>query len=84
MTFDEFGQIIASRENGPLLVIRDDDKDGLVDTVSTYCDEMKNCQGLLAVSGKMFADRRRPAGPGLVSADATTTRTARSTRSKRS
>ena len=34
MTFDEFGQIIAARENGPLIVIRDDDKDGLVDTVS--------------------------------------------------
>jgi putative heme-binding domain-containing protein len=65
MTFDEFGQIIASRENGPLIVIRDDDKDGLVDTVSTYCEELKNCQGLLAISGKLFAVGDGPQGAAL-------------------
>ena len=66
MTFDEFGQIVASRENGPLVIIRDADKDGLVETVSTYCDELKNCQGLLAVSGKMYAVGEGPARRGPV------------------
>ena len=83
MTFDEFGQIIASRENGPLLVIRDNDKDGLVETVSTYCEEMKNCQGLLSVSGKTLCRGRGPAGARTVPSCATTIKTARSTRSKR-
>ena len=65
MTFDEFGQIIASRENGPLIIIRDEDKDGLVETVSVYCDELKNCQGLLAVSGKVYAVGDGPEGAAL-------------------
>ncbi len=65
MAFDEFGQLIASRENGPLVVIRDDDKDGLIDTVAPYCDTMKNCQGLLPISGKVFAVGEGPQGPGL-------------------
>ncbi|MEX2113637.1 MAG: c-type cytochrome [Pirellulales bacterium] len=65
MAFDEFGQLIASRENGPLVVIRDDDKDGLVDSVASYCDTMKNCQGLLPISGKVFAVGEGPQGPGL-------------------
>ncbi len=65
MTFDEFGQIIAARENGPLVIVRDSDRDGLVDTVSTYCDEVKNCQGLLAVSGKVYAVADGPQGAAL-------------------
>jgi putative heme-binding domain-containing protein len=65
MCFDEFGQIIASRENGPLIRIRDNDRDGLVDTVAPFCDELKNCQGLLAVSGKVFAIGDGPQGAAL-------------------
>jgi putative heme-binding domain-containing protein len=65
MTFDEFGQVIASRENGPLVIIRDADRDGLVDTVSTWCDKLKNCQGLLSVSGQVFAVGDGPQGAAL-------------------
>jgi HEAT repeat protein len=65
MAFDEFGQILAARENGPLLVIRDDDKDGLVDTVATHCDTIKNCQGILPISGKIFVVAEGPQGAGL-------------------
>ena len=65
MAFDEFGQIIASRENGPLVVIRDDDNDGLIESVAEYCDTMKNCQGLLPLSGKVYAVGEGPQGPGL-------------------
>ncbi len=55
MTFDEFGQIIAARENGPLVVVRDQDRNGLLDTVGIFSDEVKGAQGLLSVSGKIFA-----------------------------
>lgn len=65
MTFDEFGQIIAARENGELIIIRDKDKDGLVDTVSVFSDEMKNCQGLLSISGKLYAVGTGPQGTAL-------------------
>ncbi len=65
MTFDEFGQIIAARENGPLVIVRDADRDGLVDTVSPFCDELKNCQGLLAISGKVYAVGDGPQGAAL-------------------
>ncbi len=65
MTFDEFGQIIAARENGPLVIVRDNNRDGLVDTVSTYCEQIKNCQGLLPVSGKLYAIGDGPQGAGL-------------------
>jgi putative heme-binding domain-containing protein len=65
MTFDEFGQIVASRENGPLIIVRDEDRDGLPDTVSTYCEELKNCQGLLSISGKMYAIGEGPQGAAL-------------------
>lgn len=65
MTFDEFGQIIASRENGPLVIVRDTDRDGVVDTVEPYCDRVKNCQGLLALSGKLFAVGDGPQGAAL-------------------
>ncbi len=65
MTFDEFGQIVASRENGPLILIRDDDRDGVLDTVTTYCDEIKGCQGLLTVSGHVYAIGDGPDGTAL-------------------
>ncbi len=45
MTFDEFGQIIAARENGPLIIIRDTDRDGLVDTVSTVLRRTEELPG---------------------------------------
>src|SRR5690606_23158615 len=48
MAFNEFGDIIASREGGPLLLIYDSQNDGLPDTVRVYCDQVKNVQGILA------------------------------------
>ena len=65
MTFDEFGQIVASRENGPLILIRDDDRDGRVDTVTTLCDRVTNCQGILCLSGKIFVVGQGPQGTAL-------------------
>ncbi|HTM54281.1 MAG TPA: HEAT repeat domain-containing protein [Pirellulales bacterium] len=65
MAFDEFGQIVAARENGPLVIVRDADRDGLPETVSAYCDEIKNCQGLVSVSGKMYAVGEGPEGVGM-------------------
>ncbi len=62
MTFDERGDVIASREKGPLLRISDKDGDGIVETVTTYCDKMQNCQGILALNGDVFAVGDGPDG----------------------
>jgi len=65
MAFDEFGQIIASRENGSLIIVRDANKDGLLDSVETYCDQVKNCQGILSISGRTFVTGDGPQGTAL-------------------
>lgn len=63
--FNEFGHIIASQENGPLLLIRDTNSDGVHDKVSTYCAEIKNCQGILPLNGEVFATGDGPDGLAL-------------------
>jgi len=63
--FNEFGNIIASQEKGPLLLIRDTTNDGVHDTVSTYCDKVTNCQGILPLNGEVFATGDGPDGLAL-------------------
>lgn len=65
MTFNEWGEILAAREDGPLLLIVDRDQDGIVETVTTYCDQVKNCQGILALNGQVFTVADGPKGTAL-------------------
>ncbi len=65
MTFNEFGQIIASREGGPLILITDKDKDGIHESVAIYCDLIKSCQGMLAINGALLAVGEGPQGVAL-------------------
>ena len=65
MTFDEFGRILASQEGGPLLLMFDTNNDRIPDKVKTYCDKVKNCQGILALNGDVFVTADGPSGPAL-------------------
>ena len=65
MAFNEFGQIVAAREGGPLLLITDRDSDGTHDAVTVYCDEIKNCQGILPLNGEVLAIADGPDGAAL-------------------
>lgn len=65
MTFNEFGQILASTENGAIQLISDANQDGVMDTISVYCDSIKGCQGLLAVNGQVYVTGIGPEGLGL-------------------
>ncbi len=67
MAFNEFGEILASRENGPLLVLRGDAGSGRYSSVSIYCDEVKNIQGILPLNGQVFVVAEGPQGAGLLS-----------------
>ena len=65
MTFNEFGQILASREGGPLVLIIDSDRDLLPDKVRVYCKEVTSCQGILALNGEVFVTGEGPDGNAL-------------------
>ncbi len=65
MTFNEFGHIIVSQENGPLLLVFDRDEDGVPEHVRTYCDQVKSCQGILALNGEVFVTGDGPEGHAL-------------------
>lgn len=65
MAFNEFGHLIVSQENGPLLLLHDRSGDGTVDTVRVYCEEVKSCQGILPLNGEVFVTGIGPDGLGL-------------------
>jgi glucose/arabinose dehydrogenase len=65
MTFNEWGEILASREGGPLELMIDRNQDGVPDTVTVYCDQVKNTQGILALNGEVFVVATGPQGAGL-------------------
>lgn len=54
MTFNEFGHILAAKEGGGLLLIYDGNGDKIPEKVRTYCDKVKNIQGILALNGDVF------------------------------
>lgn len=65
MTFNERGDIIASQERGPLLLITDTDGDHIVDRVLPYAKQMRNCQGILCLNGFVYAVGNGPEGTGF-------------------
>lgn len=65
LTFNEFGHVLAGRADGPLLLIYDSDDDGTPDKVKTYCDKVKNCQGVLALNGNVYVTADGPDGDAL-------------------
>lgn len=62
MAFNEQGQIVASVEGGPLVLVRDADGDGAPEAVSTYSEQVKNCQGMLCLNGEVYAVGDGPDG----------------------
>ena len=65
MAFNEFGQIVASREGGPLVLLFDDNGDKLIDKARVICDKVQSCQGILCLNGNVFVTGDGPEGAGL-------------------
>jgi putative heme-binding domain-containing protein len=65
MSFNEFGHILASKEGSGLLLIYDANGDKIPERVRTYCDKVKNIQGILALNGEVFVTGEGPDGLGL-------------------
>ncbi|HEX3725718.1 MAG TPA: HEAT repeat domain-containing protein [Pirellulales bacterium] len=65
MAFNETGDIIASREQGPLLLVRDADHDGKFEAITTFCDKVTNCQGILPLEDRVLVIGNGPSGAAL-------------------
>ncbi len=65
MTFNEFGQILASREDGPLILATDNNRDGIHESVQEFSNDVRNCQGILALNGDVYAVGEGSQGPGV-------------------
>ncbi len=65
MEFNEFGQLIISREGGKLLLADlSGSEDGEI-TVRKYCEEMQYVQGILPLNGDVYVTGLGPEGMGL-------------------
>jgi putative heme-binding domain-containing protein len=65
VAFDENGDLIASREGGGLLRVRDSNGDGIPDRGHTYCSEVTNCQGIVSLNGGVYVVGDGPQGAAL-------------------
>lgn len=65
LTFNEFGHLIAAQTEGPLLLVYDSDDDEIPETVRVYCDQVRDCQGILALNGEVFVTGDGPDGWAL-------------------
>ena len=66
MTFNEFGHILAvERRRAAAADLRRQQRQDSR-RVRTYCDKVKNCQGILALNGEVFVTGEGPDGPASI------------------
>lgn len=63
--FDEWGRLIASREDGGLIRVDFQHAEGNPDRVKPICDLIKGCQGILAINGNLYVTGHGPSGLAL-------------------
>ena len=67
MAFNEWGDILYSIEQGGIGLLKDKNGDGSFENSrSTYCDKVKNCQGLLPLNGQVYVCGDGPDGAGCI------------------
>jgi putative heme-binding domain-containing protein len=71
MTFDSQGNILASQEGGPLLLVADHNQDGKFESVSVFSDQVNTAQGILSLQSSVFAVGKGPNGSALYRLDDT-------------
>lgn len=65
LAFNEWGDLLCSVEQGGVKLLKDSNKDGTFEAPTTYCDLVKNCQGLLPLNGQVYVCGDGPEGAGL-------------------
>lgn len=64
MAFNASGDILLSQEGGPLMLARRD-ASGAFDTVTPFCQELRNVQGILPIGNRVFVIGDGPEGGAL-------------------
>ena len=65
MAFNEFGQLILSKERGPLLLADITKEPGKPGRIRVLCETVKSCQGILPLNGKIYVTGDGPSGLAL-------------------
>jgi putative heme-binding domain-containing protein len=65
MAFNANGDILASQEAGPILLLRRTGKGATFDSVTPFCQEVRNIQGILSLGNRVYAVGDGPAGGAL-------------------
>ncbi|MGE3804164.1 MAG: HEAT repeat domain-containing protein [Gemmataceae bacterium] len=65
MCFDAKGRLLVSREGGAILLCTQPDKQGVLQSVKPYCEQVKNCQGMCWVKDALLLVGNGPQGTGL-------------------
>ena len=68
MEFNEYGQLLMSREGGPLMIadlVTPTGADSGKKQVRVFCNEVNSCQGILPLNGDVFVTGEGPEGQGL-------------------
>jgi len=65
MAFTASGDILASKEEGPLMLVADKNKDGTFESVQPFCREVRNVQGILPLGTRVYVIGDGPDGGAL-------------------
>ena len=65
MAFNEFGNLILSKEGGPLMLADITKQPGDAGRMKVLCSQMKSCQGILPMNGQIYVTGDGPSGMGL-------------------
>lgn len=65
IAFDELGDLIVSRESGPLMRFTADPEKGLEPKGTVFADQITQVQGILPLNGAVYAVGKGPKGPSL-------------------
>jgi glucose/arabinose dehydrogenase len=66
MTFDHLGRPALARENGGILILLDEDKDGKFESFKTFTDQIKTAHGMHFIApGDLLVTCNGPQGAGL-------------------
>ena len=66
IAFDGLGRCLASRENDPLMRAVDTGTDGKPQRLAVFCDQVKNCQGILPRGDDIYVTGEGPRSPRCI------------------
>ena len=69
--FDEFGRLLLSRDDGPLMIADPSLHPSDENRIRVYCEQVSSCQGICSLNGDVYVTGEGPNGQGLYRLKAT-------------